>query len=311
MSCAVINISIVTAEGLDEKYVRDTFNSLNKDPRQVVMGLAKLLNDGPAGITPIEVAVTVDRSSGRSASVAATVTDSSVVENTDILTLEGVAHRCVANPNPTLGQWGKLGTDAATKNSLVAAINCGPANNRFLAIAGAGGALQIYWKSPGIVGNGKTASETGSGISLGASALSGGADPGGMYSQTVTIADHSLIGNNDTIVVAGQTITWKSSGADPANGEVNIGADADGDAENLAATINQMRALDGVAYADVASVVVTVGLLQRGLAGACYRFIDNTGGGVTMGGVVAVNNCSESCLGGSTKLMDFGRAQRG
>lgn len=76
--------------------------------------------------------------------------------------------------------------------------------------------------------------------------------------------------NNETAVVAGTTITAKTSGAVIANGEFNISATPSVCAANIAATINAVASLIGVVTATSNSGVVTItssvpGLLGNGL----------------------------------------------
>lgn len=76
--------------------------------------------------------------------------------------------------------------------------------------------------------------------------------------------------NNETAVVAGTTITGKTSGAVPANGEFNISTTPATAAANIALAINSVASLVGVVTATSNLGVVTItasvpGLLGNGL----------------------------------------------
>lgn len=86
---------------------------------------------------------------------------------------------------------------------------------------------------------------------------------------TLTVSSSGPL-NNETAVVAGTTITAKTSGAVAANGEFNINADATVVATGIALAINSVAALIGVVSATSALGVVTItssvpGLLGNGL----------------------------------------------
>lgn len=86
---------------------------------------------------------------------------------------------------------------------------------------------------------------------------------------TLTVSSTGPL-NNETAVVAGTTITAKTSGAVPANGEFNINATAATVATGIALAINSVAALVGVVTASANLGVVTItssvpGLLGNGL----------------------------------------------
>lgn len=73
--------------------------------------------------------------------------------------------------------------------------------------------------------------------------------------------------NNETASVANQTITAKTSGANPVNGEFNINASATVVATGIALAINSIVALSGVVVATSALGVVTITAAAPGIIG--------------------------------------------
>ena len=73
--------------------------------------------------------------------------------------------------------------------------------------------------------------------------------------------------NNETAVVAGTTITAKTSGAVPASGEFNINATASVVATGMALAINSVAALSGIVTAAANGAVVTVTAVIPGVVG--------------------------------------------
>jgi len=73
--------------------------------------------------------------------------------------------------------------------------------------------------------------------------------------------------NNETAVVAGVTITAKTSGAVPASGEFNINASATIVATGIALAINSLATLVGVVTATSALGVVTITAVLPALSG--------------------------------------------
>lgn len=71
----------------------------------------------------------------------------------------------------------------------------------------------------------------------------------------------------ETCSVCGVTLTAKTSGAVPANGEFNISATAAVQATNMAATINAVAALSGIVTGSSALGVVTITAATKGLVG--------------------------------------------
>lgn len=84
-------------------------------------------------------------------------------------------------------------------------------------------------------------------------------------SGTITIT-HANLADNDTLVVAGQTLTAKSSGANGTT-QFNIGADATADATALKNCINANTTLSKYFLATSAAGVVTVTCLIKGAFG--------------------------------------------
>lgn len=73
--------------------------------------------------------------------------------------------------------------------------------------------------------------------------------------------------NNETALVANVTITAKTSGANPVNGEFNINASATIVATGIALAINSVPALAGIVTATSALGVVTITAVRAGVSG--------------------------------------------
>lgn len=83
---------------------------------------------------------------------------------------------------------------------------------------------------------------------------------------TITIASTGPT-NNQTMTLCGETLTAKTSGAVPADGEFNVSATPATVATNLAAAINAVVALQTVCTATAALGVVTVTAIAPGTMG--------------------------------------------
>lgn len=80
----------------------------------------------------------------------------------------------------------------------------------------------------------------------------------GSVQATATITSTGSASNGETMSLANQTLTAKTSGAVPANGEFNISGTVATQASNIALAINSVAALVGVVTATSALGVVTV-----------------------------------------------------
>jgi hypothetical protein len=89
----------------------------------------------------------------------------------------------------------------------------------------------------------------------------------GAVNATATITSTGSASNGETASVANQTLTAKTSGAVPANGEFNISGTVGTQAANIALAINSIVALSGVVTATSAAGVVTITASAPGIIG--------------------------------------------
>lgn len=127
------------------------------------------------------------------------------------------------------------------------------------------GVVTVTALGAGTAGN-YTWSHSGSNVTLsGASAMSGGSN--GPVSATATLTSTGAATNGDTGLVANQTLTAKTSGAVPANGEFNLSATVGTQAANIALAINSVAALKNVCTATALAGVVTITAVVPGTTG--------------------------------------------
>jgi hypothetical protein len=112
-------------------------------------------------------------------------------------------------------------------------------------------------------------------------------------SGTLTVATGGS-SNNQTGSVAGVTITGKTSGAVPANGEFNISATASTQATNMAATINATTALAGIVTASALSGVVTITAAAKGTMGNGLALSEGNLGNVTKSGALLTAGAADA-----------------
>lgn len=93
----------------------------------------------------------------------------------------------------------------------------------------------------------------------------------GAVQATATITSTGTASNNETMSVANQTLTAKTSGAVPANGEFNISGTVATQATNIAAAINAKTALIGLVTATASLGVVTVTAVRAGTEGNAFQ----------------------------------------
>lgn len=89
----------------------------------------------------------------------------------------------------------------------------------------------------------------------------------GIANATAALTSTATAVNNETAIVANQTITAKTSGANPVNGEFNISAVVATQAASIALAINSLPALAGIVTATAALGVTTITAFTAGIAG--------------------------------------------
>lgn len=89
----------------------------------------------------------------------------------------------------------------------------------------------------------------------------------GSIQASATMTSTGTASNNETALVANVTLTAKTSGAVPTNGEFNISAVVATQAANIALAINSVPALAGIVTATSALGVTTITAVQPGLSG--------------------------------------------
>lgn len=89
----------------------------------------------------------------------------------------------------------------------------------------------------------------------------------GAIQATATLTSTGSAANNETASVANVTITAKTSGAVPANGEFNISGTVATQATNIALAINTVPALVGIVTATSLAGVVTITASHAGISG--------------------------------------------
>lgn len=93
----------------------------------------------------------------------------------------------------------------------------------------------------------------------------------GAVQATATITSTGSAVNNETMSVANQTLTAKTSGAVPASGQFNISGTVATQATSIALAINSVVALQGIITATSSSGVVTVTAVHPGVSGNGYQ----------------------------------------
>lgn len=106
----------------------------------------------------------------------------------------------------------------------------------------------------------------------------------GAVQATATITSTGTAGNDETMKLANQTLTAKTSGAVAADGEFDISATPATQAANIAAAINAMPELSGIVTAEAAAGVVTVTAVVPGLIGNGIECADVDLANVTVSG---------------------------
>lgn len=84
-------------------------------------------------------------------------------------------------------------------------------------------------------------------------------------SGTITVSNNSNVSAADTVTVGSTTLEFVAS--DPAEGEVEIGADAGETRDNLLAALTAVAASEGVSVAASSTAAITVTALAEGTAG--------------------------------------------
>lgn len=89
----------------------------------------------------------------------------------------------------------------------------------------------------------------------------------GAMQATATLTSTGTASNNETASIANQTLTAKTSGAVPANGEFNISGTVATQAANIALAINSLPALAGIVTATSSLGVTTITAVVPGVGG--------------------------------------------
>lgn len=106
----------------------------------------------------------------------------------------------------------------------------------------------------------------------------------GAVAATGSITSTGTATDAQTMTICGQTLTAKTSGAVPADGEFNVSATVGTQAANIAAAINAVPELVGVCSATALAGVVTVTAAVPGLIGNGLVMVDVDLGNVTVAG---------------------------
>lgn len=93
----------------------------------------------------------------------------------------------------------------------------------------------------------------------------------GAIQATATITSTGTASNDETASICNQTITAKTSGADPTLGQFNISGTVATQATNIAAAINGLPALAAFVTATSALGVVTITAKAAGTVGNAYQ----------------------------------------
>ena len=105
--------------------------------------------------------------------------------------------------------------------------------------------------------------------------------------STATVTVAATQNNNDTVVINGTTLTWKTTVTD-ATTQIDIGADDLEGAANLATTCAANSTLAALITTSVASAVVTLQAIVYGTAGDAYTLAE-AGTSSTISGAVFTN----------------------
>lgn len=97
----------------------------------------------------------------------------------------------------------------------------------------------------------------------------------GAVQATATITSTGSASNGETALVANSTLTAKTSGAVPANGEFNISGTVATQAANIALAINSVAALSSIVTATSALGVVTITAVVPGVMGNGLQISEN------------------------------------
>lgn len=96
----------------------------------------------------------------------------------------------------------------------------------------------------------------------------------GAVQATGTIVSTGTAGNNETMKILNETLTAKTSGAVPADGEFDISATPATQAANIALAINSVAALSGQVTAVAVEGTVTVTAVVPGIVGNGLELAD-------------------------------------
>ncbi len=181
--------------------------------------------------------------------------------------------------NPALGQISSATSNTAMGDSLVACFNQVALLTRYFTASNATGTVTITARMPGSYWNQLrvTKTVTNAGVfTIGSSGSpTNGTDFQTRPSGTFTTTQASIV-NDSTTIIGTVTLTWKTSGAAGEN-QLNIGANNNAAATNLANAINAHSALRGLVTAVAVNNVVTLTYWCAGREGELVRTTGTAG----------------------------------
>lgn len=119
----------------------------------------------------------------------------------------------------------------------------------------------------------------------------------GALQATATVTMTGTAGNNETMKLCNQTLTAKTSGAVAADGEFNISATPNTQANSLVTAINSMTELQGlVTAARTGTGVVTITAVMPGILGNAFECADVNLANTTVVGFANGSNGTEYTL---------------
>lgn len=120
----------------------------------------------------------------------------------------------------------------------------------------------------------------------------------GAVQASGTITSTGTAGNNETMKICNETLTAKSSGADPEAGEFNVSGTVGTQSANIALAINSMPELKGLVTAVANAGVVTVTAVVPGLMGNGLEMVDVNLANVAVVGFSGGSDGTEYALSG-------------
>lgn len=234
--------------------------------------MARLFAELSSGAVPNVTRVTIDDSTGVSATNTIAITYANVTAG-DKLTIIGPTGQAFTfvcqTAAVTLGDltFRKTTDAAATGTSLAAQVNAYPGLKGIISASGTS-TVTLSVVQKGTLGNAWRLKkvEAAAGMALGGATFSGGISAGTVQSATFTLTDVGTA--NDTLVIGGQTLTLVASAAN--ENQVTIGASAGATATAIATAINVHTKLKGLVLASASGTstgIVTMTLQLSGRIG--------------------------------------------